>query len=70
MADSVHVIEHRLLVASFSPQRRLVTDLFKVDNSYIHQVSIGLLIGSVALLKQLLSLCTSSCTAKELVPLL
>jgi hypothetical protein len=49
-SDPVHVIEHRLLVAGFSPWRWLVLNIFRADNSCIHQISHGLLIGSVTLL--------------------
>jgi hypothetical protein len=43
-ADPVHITEHRLSVAGFSPQRYI----FKVDISCVHRISSGLLIGSVA----------------------
>jgi hypothetical protein len=45
-ADPVHAIEHRLFVASFSPWRHI----FRRDVRCVHQLSSGLLIGSVALL--------------------
>jgi hypothetical protein len=64
-ADPVDVIEHRLLVAGFSPRRRLVLNIFRTDNNCVYRISSGLLIGSVAFLFQLLSPRTSSSRAKE-----
>jgi hypothetical protein len=49
-AEHVHVVEHRLSVTGFSPQRQLVSDIFRADNNCVHQISNGLLIGSVAFL--------------------
>jgi hypothetical protein len=49
-ADSVHVTEHRLSVAGFSPRRRLALNIIRADNSSVHWISNG----SVAFLFQLL----------------
>jgi hypothetical protein len=43
-ADPVHITEHRLSVAGFSPQRHI----FRVDINCVHRISSVLLIDSVA----------------------
>jgi hypothetical protein len=49
-ADSVLVTEHRLLVAGISSWRRLMSNIFRTDNSCAHQISNDLVIGTVAFL--------------------
>jgi hypothetical protein len=66
--DSAHPTEYRLLPSGFSPQTRLVSDIFRANNSCIHKLSNGLLICSVTFPYFPSSLHTLSRRAKELNP--